>query len=779
MLEAVIRMATNPMYFMQNSFSGGELSPVMDARQDLAKYASGLKKMKNFYPLAHGAAVNRPGTKFIAETKYSNKKSRLIPFQFSSSQTYNIEFGDLYCRFYKNGEQIKISGSPYEVVTPYLEADIANIKFAQSADVLYLTHPNYAPRLLSRYADANWTLTEFSSHNGPFSTLNLIDTLKITPSATTGNITVATNASVFNSLEVGSLMKIEHDVESNSLTATLSSALPSGSIRGLGTWDLIVHGTWTGTLCVEKSEDNGTTWTKMRTYNSADDYDPIASGTETEKLILLRVNMISYTSGSCRFTLSWQPFTSHGIVKLTAVTSSTSANATVLTELGSTNATNLFYHGAWSEYAGYPCSVVFFQNRLVFGGTKKQPQTLWWSQSGDYTNFGISSPIVDSDSITTPLVAEQVNAIQNLKSLDKIIGFTSGGNWKIGGSGNNDAVTPTSQSAVQQGYYGSSNLTPLSIGNRIIYSEAKGSSVRDIGYDYTSDSYTGNELTILAEHLFRNRSITEWAYAQEPNGIIWCVCDDGSCLGFTYLKEQDVWGWSIHETDGLFESVSSISGNDIDEVSFIVNRTINGSTKRYVEQLAPRDPKVYYATDSDGEQYSYIKSEESYFVDCGISYSGAATSVITGLNHLEGKTVSILANGNVHPQIVVTGGSVSLDFPVTVCHVGLPYVSDIQTLNVDFALQNGTLQTRFKRITECTLRMENSRNAFVGISFKKLFELKVRKNENWDEPVRVFSGDISVNLASASNRQGSVCLRMKDPLPITLLALVSLVTVDG
>lgn len=866
----------DPLYIMQNSFSGGELSPVMDARQDLDKYSSGVKKMKNFYVLAHGAAVNRPGTYFIAETKDSSKKSRLIPFQFSSDQTYVIEFGNLYCRFYRAGSQLKVDSVPYEIATPYLETDLPDLKFAQSADVIYIVHPKYAPRILSRYGDTNWTLTEFAYHDGPFMPINLVDTTKITPSDIAGDITITTNADVFNTAEVGSLFKIEHDVEAQSVTNSLTTTsdgyssiiyrepsaaltvvladtwvgsiqlqksiqdaetgtygswsavatytangtnvIPTSTsrtryrlknagitsgyctasmstagrtikttfttgtssevIKGRGTWTLTTHGTWTADILLQKSEDQGATWKTLRSYSSAGDYNVAASGTEDD-VCLLRLFSNDFSSGTLRLDLAFEPFTQQGIVRLTGITDARNATATVINELGSTNDTNLFYHGAWSEYAGYPCSVVFFQNRLFFGGTAKQPQTVWGSQSGDYINFGVSSPVVDSDAITIPLVSEQVNTIKNMKSLDKIIGFTSGGNWKIGSGSDSSAITPTSISAVQQGYYGASSLTPLSIGNRMIYAEEKGSAVRDIGYDYTSDSYVGNELTILAEHLFRNRSIIDWAYAQEPTGIVWCMCDDGTLLGFTYLVEQKVWGWHRHETDGLFESVCVISGDGRDEVWFIVNRTVNGVTKRYVEQMASRNPTVYYATDSDGEQYSYIKSEDSYFVDCGITYRGEATSTITGLDHLEGKTVSILANGNVHPQKVVSSGLITLDYPVTVCHVGLPYVSDIETLNIDIPLKTGTIQTRFKKINQVTLRMEDSRNAFVGTSFSKMYELKVRQNESWDEPVRVFSGDKDITLSSGSTKEGRVCIRMKDPLPITLLALVTQVTIDG
>lgn len=846
---------------MQNSFTGGEFSPVMDARQDLQKYGSGLKKMLNFYSLPHGAAVNRPGTYFIAETKDSAKKSRLKSFQFSTEQAYNIEFGNLYCRFYRNGGQVTVSGSPYEITTPYLEEDLELLNFTQSADVLYIVHPKYPPKVLSRLSDTNWTLTDFVYHDGPFMPVNLVETTTITPSDITGNISLVASSAVFDPLQVGSLFKLEHDVESQAATNTLTTTsagyssiiyrepsqsltvvlsetwvgtiilqksiqniygnygswsteatytangtyvipistsrikyrlknagITSGSctatlttssrsittsftigtssevIKGKGSWSLITHGTWTATIVLQKSEDQGATWKTLRTYTSANDYNAIASGTEDD-ICLLRLFSEDFTSGTLRVDLSFNPFTIQGIAKITAVTDSTHATATVLKELGSTEATDVWYEGSWSNYRGYPSAVVFFQNRLVFGGTKSQPQTLWSSKTGDYINFGISSPLVDDDSITTPLVSEQVNAIRSLKSLDNIIGFTAGGCWKIGSGGDSASFTPTSQQAKQQGYYGASSLNPLTIGNRILYSQDKGSAIRDVGYDFQSDSYTGTDLTLLAEHLFRSRSIKEWAYQQEPNGIVWSVCDDGALLGFTYLREQDVWGWHQHETDGTFESVSVINGTDRDEVWFITNRSIGGVTKRYVEQLSYRN----YSDDS----------KEQYFVDCGLSYNGAATDTFSGLSHLEGKTVSILADGNVMPRKVVTGGSITIENPASIVHVGLPYTCDLQTLNAEFQGRDGTLQTRYKNITKATLRLENSKGVFVGETFEKMYEIKMRKNENYDQPIAMFTGDKEMALPSGSTKGGNICVRVTDPLPVTILAIVLEVTADG
>lgn len=753
---------SEPIYIMQNSFTGGEFSPVMDARQDLAKYATGVKTMKNFYVLPHGAAVNRPGTRYIAATKDHSKKSRLIPFQFSEEQAYAIEFGHQYCRFYRTGGQVVTGGVPYEIVSPYAAADLAMLKFTQSADVMYLVHPKYKPKVLSRLADTNWTLTDFNYTEGPFAPVNLTSTT-ITPSALTGSITLTASAALFDALHVGSLWKLEHDVEAQNISTSLTAIGATASVKGMGQWSLTTRGTWTGKINLEKSEDGGTTWKKLRTYSATNDYNVAASGNEDE-LVLLRVNAFQWTSGTVNLDLQFEPYTAIGIVKITAVTDATHASGTVVKELGGTAATDTWHEGAWSAYRGWPAANVFYQNRLAFGNTAKEPQTLWISKTGDYTNFSVSSPVVDDDAITTPLVSERVNAIRSLKAMSEILGLTAGGHWKIGPGGDRSALSPTSVAAVQQGYYGASALDPLIIGNRILYTQEKGSIIRDIGYDFQSDSYMGSDLTLFAEHLFRGRKIVEWAYQQEPNGIIWCVCDDGVLLGFTYLREQEVWGWHRHETDGMFESVCTIPGESRDEVWFIVNRTVNGQTRRYVEQMAAR--------------METIDPADQYFVDSGLSYDGSPATNFSGLDHLEGKTVTILADGNVHPRKTVENGSITLANAASKVHIGLNYTCDMETLNIDFPTKTGTIQTRYKRITKATLRVENTRGALIGSSFDKLYELKMRASEPWGAPIAIFTGDKEMAFNTGSDREGHVCIRMADPLPITILAIVAEVTLD-
>ncbi|MBP2652630.1 MAG: hypothetical protein H6Q73_199 [Firmicutes bacterium] len=923
------------LYIMQNSFTGGEFAPSMDSRQDVQKYGTGCKTMKNFYVKPQGSAVNRPGTVFVAETKDSGE-AYLIPFSFNESIAYMLEFGDYYVRFYRDSGQLVLSSADawaastayavndyvevnsliyrcttahtstsddepgtgtnwatywvqsaiYQITSPYPIADVPDLKFTQSADVMYLAHADYAPRTLTRSGDTRWAIALFAFTLGPFAPMNLTDTT-ITPSGTLtvdGEITLSASDDVFTSNHVGALFRLDQDIEAQCLsgkftssgvcssnkTDTLSSShthssytitytmtvsgtysggtvtlyystdnssfssvlsetangefeysvattrgyayatisdLESGScsvtlkqsyyggtssvsvssganggVTGMGTWMLTTHGTWTGVLYLEKSEDGGESWKKLRQYSCATD-NIADSGTEDDEIVMLRVRMYSWDSTDsddvCRFDLQFEPYTSYGICEITAVTSTTEATATVKQQFGSTDATEYWYQGAWSEERGWPSAVVFYQNRLVFGATESEPQTLWTSNSGDYTNFGVSATVEDDDAITTPLVNDKVNAIKSLKALSKIIGLTAGGYWVIG-AGDSTAFTPSSQNASAEGYFGASSLEPVIIGNRILFTSCKGAIVRDMGYDYSAESYIAVDLTLYAEHLFKNRTIKQWAYAQEPDGIVWCIGSDGTLLGLTYLKEQQVCGWHRHETDGTYESVAVIPGDDRDQVWFIVNRTINGETKRYVEVMAARVTDAATSTNSDGEEVVVYDPADQYFVDCGLSYSSdTAVSTISGLDHLEGKTVSILADGNVHPQKTVTDGAITLDYSASVVHVGLPYTCDLETLNIEFQAQDGTIQTRYKTITKATIRFENSRGAFVGTSFSKLYELKMRSTEAYGVPIALYTGDKEIQFNSAPSVKGRICIRMSDPLPIAVAAIVTEVTLDG
>jgi len=488
----------------------------------------------------------------------------------------------------------------------------------------------------------------------------------------------------------------------------------------------------------------------------------------------------------------------------------------------------------------YPSCVAYFQERIAYANTNNNPQTTWMSKTGVYHNMNVSIPPRDDDSIEFTVAAREVNAIRHLVPMNTaLIAFSTGHPWVFTGPSDLGAITPNNLRADPQGKRGASHVPPIVIGNQILFIQEKGSIVRDLEYKNDTQLYDGTDLSILANHLFENHTVKEWAFAEAPHSIIWVVLSDGHLLGLTYLKEHEVWGWHQHDTDGLVESVCSISEGTEDAVYFIVNRTIGGVTKRYVERLHSRtstgDLQDYFFVDSgltldnpqavvsitqadpvvvevtghswsngalidfsdilgttelNGNRYKIANVAANTFeltdqyTDANIDgtaftpylSSGKAREAVTaisGLTHLEGKTVSILANGHVHPQQVVTSGAITLSYAASRVHVGLPYVSDLQTLPTEFSGTNASSFGKKRIVEEVVLELLDTRGGWVGYDIDHLTEFKQRgiAAETYAEPVALFTGKHHQPIDSKWRDEGSVWVRQIDPLPMTLLGM--------
>lgn len=642
------------------SFTAGELSPRMEGRTDFQKYYSAGTIIENFVVQPHGPVTRRPGTYFVKEVKDSTKKTRLIPFAFSTTQTYILEFGNLYIRFYKDKGQIQSGGAAYEIATPFLEAELFDIKFAQSADVMYVCHKNYPVKKLSRTGHTAWTLTNVNFTKGPYLAENLTATT-ITPSALTGSITLTSSTAIFAATDVDRLIKL----------------------------------------------------------NS-------------------------------------------GHAKITSFTNTTTVVATTTVDLTAVTATAAWSLGYFTSVNGYPSTVSFFEQRLVFGGSTSYPQTLWFSKSGDYENF--ESGTDDDDAMTYTIASNQVNAITSLKATRTLIVTTTGGEFTVTSGATQDAVTPTNLNIRKQSNYGAAYVDALSIGNQTLFLQRAKRKIRELAYNFDSDGYLAPDLCILSEHI-TDSGITAMDYQQEPFSVVWCVRADGVLIGMTYNRTQDVVAWHRHIIGGSFsggnsvcESVSVIDGTaGEDEVWLIVKRTINGTTKRYIEYLTE------YDFDSSLTQF--------HFLDSGLSYSGAATSTLTGLSHLEGQTVSLIVNGATHPNKTVASGSISLDRPATTARVGLNYFSTLQTMRLDEGYK-GTDQTKTKRIFDVTVRFYETVGAKIGPNASTLDEIPFRDSSApMDQPVPLFTGDKELEFPADYGSDGFVMVKQEQPLPMTILAI--------
>ena len=411
----------------------------------------------------------------------------------------------------------------------------------------------------------------------------------------------------------------------------------------------------------------------------------------------------------------------------------------------------------------YPRCSTFVDQRLAFASSLNNPQACWFSQTGNYENFGFSRPRKASDGFEFRIRARQVNEIRGMLPLRGLMILTSGGEW-IASGGQDEFLAPDNIVLKPQSYRGASSVQPIVVGNTVLFAQERGGVVRDFSYEFAEDSFTGQDLTVMARHLFEDRDVVAWAYAQAPYSIVWVVLDDGSLVSLTYMKEHDVWGWTRHETDGAFEDVTVVAEGREDVAYFVVRREINGSSVRYIERMATR---------------MFEAVERAFFVDSGLTYDGSPATVFSGLDHLEGEDVVALADGNVVRGLTVETGAVTLPFEASVVHIGLPYEALIKTLDLDLGMMQGlgTVQGRQKSVAEVTFRVEKTRGIWLGTEdlpreSGKMMEYKQRATEAWNEAIQLYTGDLRITPLPDWTNGGNIVVKQFDPLPMTILAVM-------
>jgi hypothetical protein len=496
--------------------------------------------------------------------------------------------------------------------------------------------------------------------------------------------------------------------------------------------------------------------------------------------------------------------------------------------------TDVWALSAWSDEDGYPSRVEFYKDRLVFASSTSSPQTVWMSKAANYTDFGRSTPLQDDDAITAVLNARQVNAIQDLVALQKLLILTTGGEWLT--TENQDGVlAPSTIGFDFQSYIGSSSIPAILIGKSAIFVQNRGYIVRDIGYRFEDDGYVGDNLTTFSSHLTEGKAIVSAAYQQIPYSIVWFVREDGVLLAMTYVKEQNVVGWTQMEIDGLVESIAVIPEGGEDSLYLSINR--NGT--RFIERLNTRliddvregiflDAALTYdgrnttaktltvtgSTWAVGDSVTVTASASTFVVgDVGdvvvMGYTdgfnarllitaytsatvvtatietpidttlratattdwGIARDVMSGLDHLEDETVGILSDGFVQEQQVVASGSITLGSHGVLVHVGLPYLSDFETLTVNVP-GNETTRMRNKAIKRVGVILQDSRSIFAGSDADHLTEYEPRNDESMVSPPALVNGVAQIWISSDFEENGRVFIRQSDPLPMAILGVI-------
>lgn len=742
------------VYLLQSSFTTGEISPDVASRVDLNKYQSALLKAKNVYVRPYGGVYRRPGTVFCGRTKYMDKKVRLLRFNFTEDVCYLLEVGEGYIRMWRDGKYLGV-----EVEVPFVEADLPNLRYVQSADVMYICSRTQPVQMLMRYAEDDWKVEEFAAAISPFDRINGDEENSLTPSGTTGDITITAVKDSFDESLLGADIKLAQEIKEQVVLATASGT--SAAYLCGRSWSLVTRGTWAGSITLQKSTD-GTNWEDIRLYNSSNDYNASDNGTVDEPTYL----RLAKTTTAGAVTLTIYSFTHEVIVNITKVVDEKTVEATIVSPaligLANTNATDLWYISSWNGRYGYPSCATFFQDRLVFAGSIKQPNVIWMSKTGDYTNFGVDKAdgsVTDDSSIQMPIISRELFNICHLMPGQDLMLLTVGNEWRILGD---SVVTPSNLNPQMQTARGSSSVEPQFIGNQIIYVQRRGSTVRNAGYSYESDSYSGVDLTILAKHLVSDSILVDSAYAQEPDSIVYFVRDDGKIVCLTYLLEQEVYAWSQLDTKGRFESVESVPSGNRDVVYAVVEREVAGEKVRYIEYFARKEKSALAA--------------DHVMLDCAsVQEFTEDTAVIEGLEYLVGESVQAVADEYILPEelyVVSDEGKVELSGSGKKVVIGLPYEVELETTNVDVEGPVGYTSGRLKSVAEVILNLENSYGGVVGIGFDYVQDQIFQKEEYFSDGLTLYTGNITLPVPRDVNDTGKVTIKHNSPYPFALNSMV-------
>jgi len=831
---------------IQTNFTAGEVAPRLLGRVDIAKYANGADTVENLIVRAQGGVQRRGGTKHVWPVETAANRSRLIPFVFSVTQAYVLEFTDSVIRVFKdqgivtetavtitaatkanpveitaashgysNGDKVVITGvggmteingfeftvanqttntfelsgidgtsyTTYtsggtaakivEIASPWSASEAQELDYTQSADTLYLVHGDYAPRTLTRSSHTSWTLSTADIVAGPFQDINTDDTFTLTPSGGSATawgtyavgetgVTLTASSSLFASTDVGRLVRL----------------WVPGKTGGWPTW---VQGYTNMTLTqndIIVANDKFYAMTnKGGTGNTLQETTPPSHEEGTVR--------IYRTSGTG--TLWDAKFIHDGscVVKITGYTSATVVTVTVVKNevdpkiLGGTS----FWHlGSFSDTQGWPKKVSLYEQRLWFGGSANQPQTLWASKSRAYLDFQDGAD--DDDAVQYTIASEQIDAIRWISGGRVLNVGTTSGEYTVSATSSRQAVTPTDISIRQETSYGSADVRPVRAANTVIFAQRHGDvgnpgrKIREYNYDFNIDGYSARDMTILSDHITGAGISGDLVLLKAPDPILFGIRSDGRLAAMTYEKDQEVFAWHRHTLGGysdaggtapaVVENAAVIPGTDGDELWLVVKRYIDGGTVRHIEVVS-------VGLDTDGDK------EDATFFDAHLTYSGSATTTLTGATHLVGETVGVWGDGaDMGDFTVAADGSIALTESVTDACVGLRPTFTLKTLRPEAGARGGSAQTRPKRISEVWLRLWQSYGVKVGPTAAELDTVTFREaGDAMDTGYPLLTGDKRIDFRGGWEREGQIVLQDDHGGPFNLSALIYELRVTG
>ena len=764
---------SNPIYISQLAFTTGEVSPDVSSRFDLEQYKSALLEAENVVIRPYGAVAKRQGSQYVGQVKYSDKPTRLFEFTTNTNNSFMLEFGDKYIRVWNYGIYTGI-----EVTTPFTSDILFDLNCNQSGDVMFICSGKYPIQTLSRYSDADWRLGAYKLTEQPYDEINTDNGHTLTVNGDT----ITSIKDLFTQDMVGSVIQIAYYIEAvhtKSVGEVVEKKVRHGIVSAptiektynninynVGaystdtelSWKFTTHGTWEGTVKLQISNNDGQTWKDYRTYTSNKDYNVTDTGKIETGARLKYVSDIK--SGSVNCDLSIMPFTQYGIVEIKSVTDAKNAKVNVLNGIKEGEPSHQWKLGSWNRGRGYPKLCTFYQDRFVVAATDSKPNFIWFSRTGDYPNFGVEKvegTITDDSAITLPVINRKMCEIRHLVPANDLIILTSGNEWIVRGD---KTITPTNCNLKTQTQRGALSCEPQFIGNRCVFVQERGGTVRDMGYSYESDNYTGQDLTLFVKTLVKGHLAVTSAYAQDPDSIIYYVRDDGQLNCLTYIPEQKVYGWSHFVTNGKYRYVESVAEGEQDTIYFVVDRVINNKSVKCIERSIPL----------------YTEDNSDVFLDCYVKVANSIKTDYINAPHLVGQMVDIVIDGQQMPsRVVPPTGVIKLDGKANVITVGLPYTTKIKIPNVEQQINDGTLQGRVATVSRVVLRMYKSFGGKVGRTFDRMDDITLPPNE-------LFTGDKPVILPKMGinySTDTSICIKHSDPFPFNLLSITRIVEIGG
>lgn len=762
--------------------------------------------------LSNGDSVRITGV--VGMTELNNREFTVANQTGTTIELSGID-GTGFTAYSSAGEVAEI----VEVVTPYLTADLFQLQFAQSADTLYVAHPGYAPMKITRTSDTAWTVTEIAFLDGPFlkrpttsTSLTLSADGNVIPDMTSLTLpsgTVASSLGAANAWNAADRDKStrftqndsgagwwEYDAGSAKTVVGYYLTAPSvtSSTPGMPL-DFVFQG-FTGsiwvTLDARLAEDP---WlegeTRFYEFENVTAYDKyrvkwtrIGAGLTTGitevafKESAATMAAITLTASAVNDINDGQGFLSTDVGRavrfrfgdarwrwfvIEAYTSTTIVTGVLHGQpLFEIEPTINWRMGAWSEETGYPGSVTFFEERLVWARTNTEPQKVWGSKTFGFEDHGISVPLVDDDAFSIEIASDRVNEIKWLRESSDLIIGTSGAIRTLGPADTSKAFTATNLRQRRHTTVGAGGIEPIRVGNVIVYTDRFEETLRELLFSFDINAYDAPELTILSDHILK-RGIAALAFAEIPDSVIWAALDTGELASLTFERDQKIVGMTNNkiaggsaDTFGEVESVVSIPGTVDSEVWVIVKRTINGGTVRYTEK---------FASEFEGNDV-----EDARFLDSYIEYSGSAAGTVTGGNHMEGETVTALADGLVYSGLTVTGGSVTLPNSATAENiaVGLGYMSTITQLRPALIGRDGSHFGRIKAVQQMFIDVFETLGIKMGPTGREQEVIQRKAGESMDQQIALRTGIFKAHLKGSHRDFAETTVLSEDPLPATV-----------